>query len=93
MWSAVLDARIAAEGHEALLVSHQMPIWITRLHAEGRSFIHDPRKRQCTLCSLTSFTFEGERLHSVGYSEPAAYLIPEADRGANFSSGGADETP
>ena len=46
-------------GHEAVIVSHQLPIWITRLQAEGRSFLHDPRKRQCTLCSLTSFTFDG----------------------------------
>src|SRR5689334_1322936 len=71
MWAAVEDARVAAEGHEALLVSHQLPIWICRLHAEGRRFLHDPRKRQCTLCSLTSFTFEGTELVTVGYAEPA----------------------
>ena len=90
MWPAVLDARAAAEGHEAVVVSHQLPIWITRLSAEGRSFLHDPRKRTCTLCSLTTFTFEDERLVSVGYSEPAADLIPLADRNAPFSAGGAD---
>ena len=91
MWPAVMDARKAAEGHEAVLVSHQLPIWITRLKAEGRSFLHDPRRRQCTLCSLTSFTFDGERLVSVGYSEPAGDLIPLADRSAPFSAGGADD--
>jgi broad specificity phosphatase PhoE len=90
MWPAVLDARQAAEGHEAVVVSHQLPIWITRLRAEGRSYLHDPRKRHCTLCSLTSFTFDGERLVSVGYSEPAGDLIPLADRNAPFSAGGAD---
>ncbi len=90
MWPAVLDARAAAEGHEAVIVSHQLPIWITRLEAEGRSFLHDPRKRHCTLCSLTSFTFEDERLVSVGYSEPVGDLIPRADRNAPFSAGGAD---
>ena len=26
---------------------------------EKRSFLHDPRKRQCTLCSLTPFHFDG----------------------------------
>ena len=93
MWPAVLDARTAAEGHEAVVVSHQLPIWVTRLHAEGRRFLHDPRKRHCTLCSLTSFTFDGERLVSIGYSEPAADLIPLADRNAAFSAGGADEEP
>ena len=91
MWPAVLDARAAAEGHEAVVVSHQLPIWVTRLKAEGRRFLHDPRKRHCTLCSLTSFTFDDERLVSVGYSEPAGDLIPVADRNAPFSAGGADD--
>ncbi len=89
MMAAVHDARDAAAGHEAVLVSHQLPIWVTRLHVEGRSFLHDPRRRQCTLCSLTTFTFEGDRLTTVGYSEPAADLIPVKDRRAPFSAGGA----
>ena len=91
MWPAVLDAREAAAGHEAVVVSHQLPIWITRLKAEGRPFLHDPRRRHCTLCSLTSFSFDGDRLVSVGYSEPAGDLIPLADRKAPFSAGGADD--
>jgi broad specificity phosphatase PhoE len=90
MWPAVLDARAAAEGHEAAIVSHQLPIWVTRLAAERRSFLHDPRKRSCTLCSVTSFTFEDEHLVSIVYSEPAGDLIPVADRNKAFSSGGAD---
>ena len=91
MMSAVHDARREAQGHEAVLVSHQLPIWTTRLAAEGRSFLHDPRKRQCTLCSLTSFHFVGERLAQVSYSEPAGDLIPTGDRSAPFSAGGAPE--
>ena len=62
MMAAVHDARDAARGHEAVIVSHQLPIWITRLHVEKRSFLHDPRKRQCTLCSLTSLHFDGDAL-------------------------------
>jgi broad specificity phosphatase PhoE len=89
--AAVHDARDAARGHESLIVSHQLPIWITRLHAEGRSFLHDPRKRQCTLCSLTSLNFTGDRLTSVSYSEPAGDLIPARDRRAPFSAGDAPE--
>ena len=65
-----------------MIVSHQLPIWICRLHAERRRFLHDPRKRQCTLCSLTSFKFEGDRLVTVGYSEPAGDMIPVAERRA-----------
>jgi broad specificity phosphatase PhoE len=89
MMAAVYDARDAASGHEAVIVSHQLPIWITRLHVEGRSFLHDPRRRHCTLCSLTSFGFDDETLTTVRYSEPAADLIPVADRRAPFSAGGA----
>jgi broad specificity phosphatase PhoE len=89
MWPAVLDARETAAGHEAVVVSHQLPIWVTRLHAEQRRFLHDPRRRHCTLCSLTSFTFDGDRLVSVGYSEPAGDMIPLAERRDPFSSGGA----
>lgn len=91
MMAAVHDAREAAVGHEAVLVSHQLPIWTTRLHVERKSFLHDPRKRQCTLCSLTSFHFEDDRLVRVSYSEPAGDLIPVADRRAPFSAGGAPE--
>ena len=58
---------------------------------EGRSFLHDPRKRQCTLCSLTSLHFEGDRLAQVSYSEPAGDLIPTGDKNATFSAGGAPE--
>ncbi|GGO78229.1 histidine phosphatase family protein [Nocardioides deserti] len=91
MMSAVHDARIAATGHEAVVVSHQLPIWITRLHVERRSFLHDPRNRQCTLCSVTSLHFVGDRITQVSYSEPAGDLIPVQDKGAPFSAGGATE--
>lgn len=90
MMAAIRDARDAARGHEAVVVSHQLPIWTTRLHAEHRSFLHDPRKRQCTLCSLTSFHFEDDRLARISYSEPAGDLVPVKDRRAAFSSGGAE---
>ena len=91
MRAAVIRAREAACGREAVCVSHQLPIWVTRLHVEGRSFVHDPRKRQCTLCSLTSLHFVGDRLTQVSYSEPAGDLIPTADKNAPFSAGNAPE--
>jgi broad specificity phosphatase PhoE len=91
MMAAVHDARDAARGHEAVIVSHQLPIWTTRLYVEKRSYLHDPRKRQCTLCSLTSLTFEDDRLTSLSYSEPAGHLIPVKDKSAPFSAGDAPE--
>jgi broad specificity phosphatase PhoE len=78
---AIDTAREAAFGHEAVLVSHQLPIWVARLDAEGRRFIHDPRHRQCTLASVTSFTFEEDKLVAVTYSEPAAELLKISQNG------------
>ena len=91
MMAAVEDAREVARGHEAVIVSHQLPIWTTRMFVEKRSMLHDPRKRQCTLCSLTSLNFTGDQLTSVTYSEPAGHLIPEADKKAPFSAGDAPQ--
>ncbi|WP_110240988.1 histidine phosphatase family protein [Nocardioides gilvus] len=91
MKAAVMDARDAARGHEAVVVSHQLPIWTLRLHAENKSYLHDPRSRQCTLCSLTTLHFDGDRLTRVSYSEPAGDLIPTKDKNAPFSAGGAPE--
>lgn len=80
MLAAMGDARKAAEGREALLVSHQLPIWIVRSYVEGRRLWHDPRKRECTLASLTSFVYNGDRIVSVEYTEPAGDLLPVATR-------------
>nr|WP_308196297.1 histidine phosphatase family protein [Nocardioides bruguierae] len=93
MLAAVEAARVVAEGHEAVLVSHQLPIWTTRLHLEGKRYVHDPRKRQCTLCSVTSLVYEGPTLTRITYSEPAGDLVPAHARKAAFSAGGADEEP
>jgi broad specificity phosphatase PhoE len=57
------------------VVSHQLPIWAARTSAEGRRQAHDPRKRQCTLASVTSFTYLDSRVTSVGYREPAGDLL------------------
>ncbi|OON78483.1 histidine phosphatase family protein [Streptomyces tsukubensis] len=76
MMGALDTARDAARGHEAVCVSHQLPIWILRSFVERRRLWHDPRKRQCTLASLTSFTYRGDKIVSVGYSEPALDLVP-----------------
>jgi broad specificity phosphatase PhoE len=87
--AAAKDARLRAielaggdygtDGPEAILVSHQLPIWATRLSAEGRPLWHDPRKRECTLTSITSLVFDDDgSLLRVQYSEPAAALLPGA---------------
>lgn len=78
---AIDEARKNAFGHEAVCVSHQLPIWVARLDAEKRPFLHDPRKRQCNLASLTSFVFDDETLVRVDYAEPAAELVARSSRG------------
>lgn len=80
MLGAVADARAAARGHEAVLVSHQLPIWVTRLTLEGRHLWHDPRHRQCSLGSLTSLHYDDDALVGIGYTEPAAALVAGASR-------------
>lgn len=78
---AIDEARKNALGHEAVCVSHQLPIWVARLDAEKRPFVHDPRRRQCSLASLTSFVFDDEDLVAVQYSEPAAELVEKSSKG------------
>jgi broad specificity phosphatase PhoE len=75
MRPAMRDTAEAALRHEAVVVTHQLPIWVTRIYAEGRRMLHDPRKRQVTLASVTSFTYIDAHVTSVSYSEPAADLL------------------
>lgn len=75
MSAALQAARVATEGHEALCVSHQLPIWTLRRYMEHRPLWHDPRRRQCALASVTTFRFDGERLVDISYAEPAAHLV------------------
>ena len=82
MLAAVEAARDAARGGEAVLVSHQLPIWTVRLHVEGRRYLHDPRRRQCALASVTSLTYEGDRIRAVDYAEPAGATDPDVVPGA-----------
>jgi broad specificity phosphatase PhoE len=76
MLAAVHRARAAAEGHEALCVSHQLPIWTLRRFVTGQRLWHDPRRRQCSLASLTSLVFTGTELTQLRYSEPAGGSEP-----------------
>ena len=80
MLAAVEAARDASAGHEAVLVSHQLPIWVARLAAEQRRLWHDPRRRQCSLASLTSFHYRDGVLTSISYAEPSADLLPRANK-------------
>ena len=82
MLAAAEAARDAARGHAAVCVSHQLPIWTLRLHLEHRRYLHDPRRRQCGLASVTSLTYDGDRLVGISYAEPAGATDPDAVPGA-----------
>jgi broad specificity phosphatase PhoE len=78
MRAAIEHARVSADGKDALVVSHQLPIWILRSSVEGRPMLHDPRKRQCSLASVTSLHFDASgKVVGLTYSEPAKHLLPE----------------
>jgi broad specificity phosphatase PhoE len=73
MLAAVASARDAARGHEAICVTHQLPIWTMRRKVERQRLWHDPRHRECALGSLTSFTFDGDVIVNVNYTEPSGH--------------------
>ena len=61
----------AASG-DVVIVSHQLPIWVTHLAVSRVPPRHDPRQRRCALSSVTSFERRGDEWVEVGYVEPAA---------------------
>lgn len=66
------------EGAEAVVISHQLPIWVTRLWAEDRPLWHDPRSRECSLTSVTSLHIGPQGVESVSYEEPNRELLKDA---------------
>ena len=71
MLAAVAAAAHAANGHEAVCVSHQLPIWVARRAAEERRLWHDPRRRECALGSVTSLTFADGKVTRIAYASPS----------------------
>lgn len=82
MLAAVEEARRTARGHEAVLVSHQLPIEVLRRSIEGRRLWHNPRARQCTLASVTTITYRDDEPETIDYAEPAKDLLSVAAPGA-----------
>ena len=71
MTAALHRARIKAAGHEAVCVSHQLPVETLRRAVTGKPLHHFPTRRLCNLASLTSFYFHGDSYVGWGYSELA----------------------
>jgi broad specificity phosphatase PhoE len=83
MVAAVETAWEETEEGEVALVSHQLPIWTTHRFLSGAKLYHDPRKRRCSLSSITTFERRGDRFVEVDYQDPARELAAAAiDLGA-----------
>lgn len=75
MREAIYAAKQMAHGREIVLVSHQLPIYVARLWFEGRNLVHSPRRRECSLASVTSLHFLGDDFERVEYHEPSRDLL------------------
>jgi broad specificity phosphatase PhoE len=71
MTAAVDRARINGAGHEAVCVSHQLPVETLRRAMTDKKLHHFPTHRMCNLASVTSFYFHDDRLVGWGYAELA----------------------
>lgn len=81
MNKAMTEAWEAVPGGDVVIVSHQLPIWITHLAVAGLPSRHDPRERRCALSSVTSFEMAGKKWAEIAYAEPAS-LSGAVDVGA-----------
>jgi broad specificity phosphatase PhoE len=71
MTAAVDRGRINGAGHEAVCVSHQLPVETLRRAMTDKNLHHFPTHRMCNLASVTSFYFHDDRLVGWGYAELA----------------------
>lgn len=74
---AMTDAWERVPAGDVVVVSHQLPIWVTHLALSRQPTRHDPRKRRCALSSVTSFERRdgadgSSRWVEVAYAEPAS---------------------
>jgi broad specificity phosphatase PhoE len=72
MHTAVQSAREHAAGHEAVVVSHQLPIEILRRLLTGHRLWHRPDRRTCALASITTLVYDGDELRGVEYADHCA---------------------
>jgi len=88
MMDAVAGAHASVDRGEVVLVSHQLPIWMVARTVQGKPLATDPRRRRCTLSSITTVAWDpsagpGGAFAEVDYQEPAAALLAESiDLGA-----------
>lgn len=83
MMAAVAQAYAETDEGEAVLVSHQLPIWMVARSVSRKPLAHDPRTRRCSLSSITTLAWQDGAFVEVDYQEPAAELLAQSiDLGA-----------
>ncbi len=74
MMAAITDAWQKAPDGDVVLVSHQLPIVMVQRALAGEQLAHNPKKRRCSLSSITTLERQGDRFVEVDYRDPAAGL-------------------
>ncbi|EPR77112.1 Broad specificity phosphatase-like protein [Leifsonia rubra CMS 76R] len=75
MLEAIDEAWATTDGGEIVMVSHQLPIVMVARSVKKMRLAHDPRRRRCTLSSITTLAREGDRFVEADYQEPAGELL------------------
>ena len=84
MREAIREVFATTENGDAVIVTHQLPIWMVHRSVQRKPLPHDPRLRRCALSSVTTFERRDGRIVETAYADPAAPLLAEAvDRGAS----------
>ncbi|MEP6561110.1 MAG: histidine phosphatase family protein [Nakamurella sp.] len=89
MLGAIYAAVAAADGRQAVLVSHQLPIVTARRFLQGKRLWHDPRRRTCSVASLTSLSFTDGVFTGSTYAEPVRHIAAVNDLEPVDPPGGA----
>jgi broad specificity phosphatase PhoE len=83
MMATLADIHQTTEGGEAVVVSHQLPIWMVARTVQHKRLATDPRNRRCSLSSITTIQKRGDEFVEVDYQEPAKELLAHSiDLGA-----------
>jgi broad specificity phosphatase PhoE len=75
MMAAVTDIHQTTESGEAVIVSHQLPIWMVARTVQHKPLATDPRRRRCSLSSITTIAWKDGEFVEVDYQEPAKHLL------------------
>ena len=75
MLEGIEDVWKNTEFGDAVIVSHQLPIWMVHRRLAGLTLAHDPKKRRCALSSITTIEKNkaGEFVE-IDYRNPAGNI-------------------